>query len=76
MILLDWPEEGVSEPRVETPTARDAMLRVIAGTCVTRVTDAARLARQFRFAQALVERFPSGGSSSRTTSTACRKRPR
>ena len=34
------------------------MLRVIAGTCVTRVTDAARLARQFAFAQAVVSRVP------------------
>jgi hypothetical protein len=58
LILLDWPEEAVTEPRLETPTPRDAMLRVIAGTCVTRVTDAARLARQFRFAQEIVERIP------------------
>jgi hypothetical protein len=58
LILLDWPEEEVTEPRMDTPTARDAMLRVIAGTGVTRVTDAARLARQFRFAQDLVERIP------------------
>ena len=58
LILLDWPEEDVPEPRLETPTQRDAMLRVIAGTCVMRVTDAARLARQFAFAQELVERLP------------------
>jgi len=58
IFLLDWPPEGVPEPRVETPTSRDAMLRVIAGTCVTRVTDAARLARQFKFARDLVERIP------------------
>jgi len=58
LILLDWPEEAVPQPRIETPTPRDAMLRVIAGTCVTRVTDAARLARQFAFAQELVERLP------------------
>ena len=58
VILLDWPQDEVPEPRLETPTTRDAMLRIIAGTCVTRVTDAARLARQFRFAQDLVERVP------------------
>ena len=58
LILLDWPEEAVTQPRLETPTARDAMLRVIGGTGVTRVTEAVRLARQFRFAQDLVERVP------------------
>lgn len=58
VFLLDWPPDGVSEPRVETPTPRDAVLRVIAGTGVTRVTDPARLARQFRFAQEFVERVP------------------
>lgn len=58
VFLLDWPPDGVSEPRLETPTPRDAVLRVIAGTGVTRVTDPARLARQFAFAQAIVERVP------------------
>jgi energy-coupling factor transporter ATP-binding protein EcfA2 len=58
VFLLDWPPDGVPEPRVETPSQRDAMLRVIAGTGVVRVTDAARLARQFEFAQALVSRVP------------------
>jgi hypothetical protein len=56
--LLDWPPDGVPEPRVETPTPRDAVLRVIAGTGVTRVTDPARLARQFAFAQEFVARVP------------------
>ena len=58
LIVLDWPQEEVPEPRVETLAGRDAMLRVIAGTGVTRVTDPARLARQFKFAQDLVERIP------------------
>jgi hypothetical protein len=58
IVVLDWPPEDVLEPRLETPTQRDAMLRVIAGTGVTRVTDAARLARQFKFAQDIVERIP------------------
>jgi len=58
VFLLDWPPDGVSEPRIETPTPRDAVLRVIAGTGVTRVTDPARLARQFAFAQELVEKVP------------------
>lgn len=58
VILLDWLQDEVPEPRLETPTTRDAMLRIIAGTCVTSVTDAARLVRQFRFAQDLVERVP------------------
>lgn len=58
VFLLDWPPEGVPEPRLETPTPRDAVLRVIAGTGVTRVTDPARLARQFKFAQEFVEKVP------------------
>jgi hypothetical protein len=58
VFLLDWPPDGVSEPRLETPTPRDAVLRVIAGTGVTRVSDPARLARQFKFAQEFVEKVP------------------
>jgi hypothetical protein len=58
IVVLDWAPEDVLEPRLEAPTQRDAMLRVIAGTGVTRVTDAARLARQFKFAQDIVERVP------------------
>ena len=58
VFLLDWPPDGVSEPRVETPTPRDAVLRVIAGTGATRVTDPVRLARQFKFAQEFIEKVP------------------
>jgi hypothetical protein len=58
VFLLERPPDGASDPRVETPSQRDAMLRVIAGTGVARVTDAARLARQFEFARALVSRVP------------------
>ena len=58
VFLLDWPPDGVAEPRLETPTPRDAVLRVIAGTGVTRVTDAARLARQFAFAREFVGKVP------------------
>lgn len=58
VFLLDWPPDDVPDPRAEKPSQRDAMLRVIVGTSVVRLVDAARLARQFEFAQAIVSRVP------------------
>ncbi len=56
LIQLDWPEND--EVRMERLHGREAFLSIIAGTFNRRVTTPARLARQFRFAEAVCARLP------------------
>jgi hypothetical protein len=55
-VRLDWSEDG--EVRLERLTGQEAFLSLVAATFNVRVTAPARLARQFRFAEAVCSRVP------------------